>query len=144
MKNYEKISSDLPYTLSFSAPPFKVLIIDDEADIYYLLGSILKQKNILPYFAGSISEASRLLADSIKPAVIFLDNHLPDGMGISYIRTLKKQFPDSKIIMITSHDTSYDREKALAEGADSFIGKPFSKEVVLKTLENFSQGGAIL
>lgn len=112
----------------------QALIIDDETDICYLLKGILKHQNIEAAYATSLSEGEQLL-QQYKPSVIFLDNHLPDGFGIDHIRYFKKEYPFSKIVMITAHDTSSDREKAYREGVDFFIGKPFTRDIIIKTLE---------
>jgi DNA-binding response OmpR family regulator len=113
----------------------KALIIDDETDICYLLSSLLRQKNFQTVLAGSISEAERIVDVENEHSIIFLDNHLPDGLGVNYILTLKKKCPSSVIVMITAHDTLSDRQKAQEHGVDFFIGKPFSKEIIFKTLE---------
>jgi DNA-binding NtrC family response regulator len=110
------------------------LIIDDEVDICYLLKGILKHKNIDAQYVTSLSEAEEFLRND-SPPLIFLDNHLPDGRGVDFIRQFKTQLPSSTIIMITAHDTSADREKAFNEGVDFFIGKPFTREIIIKTVE---------
>jgi two-component system OmpR family response regulator len=114
----------------------KALIIDDEKDICYLLSNILKQKNVDTIFASNLTEAEQILEQEKTLPIIFLDNHLPDGLGIAYVRKLKKAYPNTKIIMITAHDNASDREIAKAEGVDDFIGKPFLKTNVLSTLES--------
>jgi DNA-binding response OmpR family regulator len=116
----------------------KALIVEDEIDICYLLSSILKQKNIQSTFAGSLSEADRILQENSPPRIIFLDNYLPDGFGINHISKLKKKFPATKIVMMTAHDNVSDREKARLEGVDFFIGKPFSRELVFQTIDTLS------
>jgi DNA-binding response OmpR family regulator len=113
----------------------KALIIDDESDICYLLSSILKQKNIHTVFAGSLGETDRILQSADSFGYIFLDNHLPDGMGTSYIERLRSRFPETRLIMITAHDSNSDREIAEKNGIDYFIGKPFSKDIILDTLD---------
>jgi CheY-like chemotaxis protein len=113
----------------------KALIVDDETDICYLLSSILRQRNVQATFAGSLTEADKILDREAAPPIIFLDNHLPDGMGMNYVSKLKRNHPLSKIVMITAHDNITDRENALIEGVDFFIGKPFSRETVYKALE---------
>ena len=122
-------------------PP--VLIIDDEVDICYLLRGIMRLKNIEASYATSLAEAEIQLQKT-DPAVIFLDNHLSDGMGVDYIRRFKNEHLSTSIVMITAHDTPLDRDKAYKEGVDFFIGKPFSRETILKTLEkiNLSKGYA--
>ena len=110
------------------------LIIDDEVDICYLLKGILKYKNIDAEYVTTLSDAEEVLKNG-NPPLIFLDNHLPDGRGVDYIRQFKKLVPSCKIIMITAHDTSADREKAYGEGVDYFIGKPFTRDIIIKTVE---------
>ncbi|RYF92404.1 MAG: response regulator [Chitinophagaceae bacterium] len=112
----------------------QALIIDDEADICYLLKGILRQKNVNAAYAGSLAEGEEFLRHN-HPAIIFLDNHLPDGFGIEHIRHFKEAYPSSKLVMITAHDTFMDREKAYSEGVDYFIGKPFTRDIIVKTLD---------
>jgi len=112
----------------------KALIVDDETDICYLLSNILKQKNIQTVFAGSLAEADRMLQSPNFFYYVFLDNHLPDGLGINQIKRWKKEFPFIHLIMITAHDSYEERKKASKDGADDFISKPFSKEVILNSI----------
>ena len=110
------------------------LIIDDETDICYLLGSVLKNRHIQSKYVNTLKEAANILELS-DPEVIFLDNHLPDGLGMNFIEYIKLHYPSAKIIMITAHDTDADRKKALQEGADYFIGKPFTRDIVYKAVD---------
>ncbi|HRO69760.1 MAG TPA: response regulator [Chitinophagaceae bacterium] len=110
------------------------LIIDDETDICFLLKGILRHKNIDAAYASTLAEGRQYLRQH-DADIIFIDNHLPDGYGVEQVRNLKKQNPFCKIVMITAHDTSTDRELAYREGVDYFIGKPFTREVIFKTVE---------
>ena len=112
----------------------KALIVDDETDICYLLSNILKQRNIQTVFAGSLAEAERRLQSPDFFYYVFLDNHLPDGLGINQIKRWKEKFPFIHVIMITAHDSYEERKKASKDGADHFISKPFSKEVILNSI----------
>ena len=112
----------------------KALIIDDEIDICYLLSSILRIKNIPSSYVNSISGAIEALKHQ-DPEIIFLDNHLPDGMGVDFINHLKINHPDSKVVMITAYDTPADRKKAMSVGADLFIAKPFSRDIIYQTVD---------
>ena len=110
------------------------LIIDDEIDICYLLQGILLSKNISSDHVNSISAAKHALQEN-NPGIIFLDNHLPDGRGVDFISYCKKNNPGAVVIMITAYDTPDDRRKALSEGADFFISKPFSRDTVFSTID---------
>src|SRR5215203_172122 len=111
----------------------KVLIIDDETDICYLLSTLLKQKNLDTEYVNTLSDATIALRKEV-PEIIFLDNHLPDGLGMNYIQYIKNNYPNSKIVMITAHDTAADRNKAISHGADFFISKPFTRELIYITV----------
>ena len=113
------------------------LIIDDETDICFLLGNVLKKRDIKSKFVNTLREAANLL-ESNDPEIIFLDNHLPDGLGVNFIGFIKRFHPKTKIVMITAHDTIVDKQKAINEGVDYFIGKPFTKETVNIIMENIA------
>jgi len=113
----------------------RALIVDDEVDVCFLLSSILKNKDFQANYVNTISEARKVLLSEF-PSVIFLDNHLPDGFGINFIKEIKRIVPQSKIVMITAYDTKADKEKAFMEGVDQFIGKPFTRENIFNAIEN--------
>jgi DNA-binding response OmpR family regulator len=139
--NYSYNSVILSVSNSLPIQP-KALIIDDETDICFLLSSMLRQRNFEPFFAGSLAEAEKMLSKENDHSIIFLDNHLPDGLGLNYISLLKKRFPASIIVMITAHNTLSDRQKAQEQGVDFFIGKPFSKEIIFKMIEKVTIPGS--
>lgn len=134
MENKHKMNPDLKTGSLSDLAKKRALIVDDETDICYLLSHILKQKNIQTVFAGSVAEADRMLQSTSNFYYVFLDNHLPDGYGIDQIKRWKKAFPLTHVIMITAHDSFEEKKKAVNEGADSFISKPFSKEVIFSTI----------
>jgi two-component system OmpR family response regulator len=119
-------------------PRPSILIIDDEKDICFLLSNILRQKDMQTFYASSLTEASDIIGSNTEFSFIFIDNHLPDGLGVEFIRQIKQKCPCCKVIMITAHDTEADRRKATYEGADYFIGKPFSRESILKSIDKLS------
>ncbi|MEO6491093.1 MAG: response regulator [Ferruginibacter sp.] len=115
----------------------KVLIIDDETDICYLLSTLLKQRNLEAEYVNTLSDATLALKRG-TPEIIFLDNHLPDGLGVNFIEHIKSNYPSSKIVMITAHDTAAHRQRAIKEGVDFFIGKPFTRDIIFKTVDQLT------
>ncbi len=110
------------------------LIIDDEYDICFLLSRILRNNNLNVQFVNSITEGKSSLS-KLNPSLLFLDNHLPDGFGVDFISYVKREHPNTKIVMVTAHDTTEDRVKALKEGADIFISKPFSAAEIKSAIQ---------
>ena len=107
----------------------KVLIVDDELDICYLLSSMLKQRHFRTSFVNSLSDAVVALQTDC-PSLLFLDNHLPDGFGLDFIPYVKQNYPEMKVIMITAHDGAAERKVAYNGGADLFVAKPLSRKLI--------------
>ena len=116
-------------------PLKKALIVDDEADICFLLSNILRQANIQTVLAGSLNEAEKILQSPNSFYYVFLDNYLPDGLGINQVKKWKERYPSIHLIMITAHDSYQERNKAREDGADHFISKPFSRDIIVQTLD---------
>jgi two-component system, OmpR family, response regulator len=113
----------------------EALIVEDEIDICFLLKGILRKKNLHSSCVNNIHEARNLLA-TLHPSILFLDNNLPDGYGVDFIQYIKSMHPLTRIIMITADDTLANKNKALKAGADFFIGKPFTRDTINKTIDS--------
>jgi DNA-binding response OmpR family regulator len=111
------------------------LIIDDDIDTCVLLNLFLKTKNIKSLYVNSLSEA-KVVFNSFKPKGIFLDNQLPDGLGMDFVRYIKSIFPDVPIIMVTAHNNSRTRRLAYEMGVMYFLGKPFDKNEISYIIDN--------
>lgn len=116
----------------------KILIIDDERDVCYLFSEILRRKDFDIGFVNSLSDAITALQKN-TPYFLFLDNKLPDGLGLDFIPYIKKNYPDIKVIMITAQDSPSEKKIAYDRGADFFIAKPFSREIINNAIEKLSQ-----
>ena len=105
--------------------PKKILIVDDEQDICYFLTTNLAKRGFITSYSNTLSDAEKKLEED-TPAILLLDNHLPDGRGIDFVPKLTTRFPDLKIIMITAHDSPQDRARAYNNGINFFLSKPFT------------------
>jgi len=118
-------------TASKNKPAKKVLVVEDEGEIGLLLNMILNEKDFELDYVSNLLSADEYLQKE-EPSVIILDNKLPDGFGIDFISYIKKKYADIKIIMISGFASAKD--VALANGADIFFEKPFSKDELNKSL----------
>ncbi|MGF7217554.1 DNA-binding response OmpR family regulator [Spirosoma lacussanchae] len=115
----------------------RVLIVDDEADICLLLSGLLRRLGYQPTCAHFIEEGRQCLSAQQFDAV-FLDLNLPDGLGFDLLPSIKQEQADTKIIMISAFDGQAERRRATEQGADYFIGKPFTRrsvEMALQTIQ---------
>jgi DNA-binding NtrC family response regulator len=108
----------------------EVLVIDDDNDLCRIITAILR----CPVHVEHTLTKAEVYLVGFKPLVILLDNNLPDGKGIEFIKEILKVYPDIKIILMTSDSSEGLKEKAYDEGAVSFIAKPFKASLLNEVL----------
>ena len=111
----------------------KVLIIEDEGDMCLLLNLILDGEDFELDHVPTLLAADEYLQKE-SPAIIILDNKLPDGFGIDFITYIKQKYPAIKIIMISGFDAAA-KDVALENGADIYLEKPFTRAQIFQAIE---------
>jgi DNA-binding response OmpR family regulator len=117
-----------------------ILIVDDDIDLCHLLKGVLKPRQYHVGTAHSLREAEECLI-SIKPAIVFLDHNLPDGMGIQFIPKIRAYDKNIKIVVMTADTSPVNEQKALQLGATYFLYKPFTPSVINDVIDNFFSAG---
>ncbi len=110
------------------------MIIDDDVDLTHILAQLLEKRKMHVMEIHSLSEAENCL-NYLKPTVIFLDNSFPDGLGLNFIKSIRSTDEKIKIIMMTADSAQWVEKKAMSEGADYFLKKPFSTQIINMTLD---------
>lgn len=113
----------------------KVLIVEDEGEMCLVLNILLNGEEMELDHVNNLLAADEYLKKQ-QPAVIILDNRLPDGFGVDFISYIKNNYPAIKIIMISGFDPAA-QDVALENGADFFLEKPFTKEQLYSTIKTF-------
>jgi two-component system OmpR family response regulator len=113
----------------------KVLIVEDEGDMCLLLNIILTDEDTMIEHVKNLAAATIYL-QSHQPHVVLLDNKLPDGFGVDFIKIVKKLSPASRIIMLTGFDPSAG-DVAIENGADLFLTKPFTRDELQTAVHTF-------
>jgi two-component system OmpR family response regulator len=109
-----------------------ILLIEDQGEMCLLLNLILDQEDLVIEHVKTLAEADAYLEKKL-PALILLDNRLPDGLGVDYLGHLKKKYPWIKVILISGIDAAAE-DFALEIGADAFLSKPFTKARLLASV----------
>ncbi len=102
----------------------QILVVDDEPAVRELLMTFLTDRGFSVEGAEDGHEALAL-AQRLNPKVIFLDIAMPGMDGIETLKRLRKEAPESNVIMISGHADHNMALKALDLGAFDFIQKPF-------------------
>jgi signal transduction histidine kinase len=113
-----------------------VLVIDDEPDMRRYLGSILADR----YAVHSASDgvAGLALAREARPELVLVDLMMPGMDGWQVCTTLKQELGEKapKIVVVTARTDETAKIRALEQGADDFLTKPFSTLEVRTRLAN--------
>lgn len=110
----------------------QILIIDDKADITSLVADVLGDEGHSATEAHNVAQAQEALS-VIEYDIIILDIWLEDNKmdGIGLLRIIRKQHPQTPVIMISGHATAETAALAMKIGAYDFIEKPFKADKIL-------------
>ena len=112
----------------------KVMVVDDTPEIRTLVHAILKTVDYDVLLKATASELKESFSGP-QPDVILLDLMLPDGDGLELLPVIKKQWPDSEVIVLTGHATFDAAVEATKRGAYHFQEKPFDHKALLLSVE---------
>ncbi len=107
-----------------------IMVVDDDRDLRESVVEILED-NGYPVIACETAESAlQKMADSV-PRLVLVDNMMPGMGGMVLIPLLKKDYPGTKIIMITAFSTVDNAVAAMKSGADDYLSKPFRRDDLL-------------
>ena len=76
----------------------------------------------------------------VKPDVLLMDLRLPGFSGVEAIMAIRKEFPNARIIVVTTYDADEDIYRALQSGAESYLLKDMSDREILDTIRAIHAG----
>jgi DNA-binding response OmpR family regulator len=120
----------------------QVLVVEDERRMAELLQQGLEEEGHSVMLAGD-GRDGLAMAESHAFDAIVLDVMLPGLDGFSVARKLRAARNQTPILMLTARDATHDIVQGLNLGADDYLVKPFSFEVLLARLRAVSRRGAI-
>jgi DNA-binding response OmpR family regulator len=116
--------------------PPKVLVIDDSATSSLFMSQALRKAGYKVITAVNGNEGlTKALSE--RPHCLILDVVLPGVSGFGVCRQLRSIDPQRhlSIIMVSSKNTQLDQAWGLRQGADRYLAKPFTEEILLQTVE---------
>lgn len=120
--------------------PIRLAIVDDHEIFRFGVRKLLSSIRILEVVGEGCNGNDAIeIAEKFHPDVFFLDIFMPKMTGIDAIPEMRKVSPQSYIIMLTAFEDFLHLEKALTAGADGYLTKGISpqilQEAVIKVVE---------
>jgi len=115
-----------------------VLLVDDSALVTEALGILLVETGHRVATAGSVREAVET-ARAERPDVMLLDLTLPDGDGLTVLRTLAAEgIAPRATVALTGHDDVVTTARCLEAGCRAVLGKPVPAMTLLRGLREWT------
>ena len=110
--------------------PWKILLVEDDNNLAYLLGEELSENNFDTTICGLGKDGLEKF-NSRKFDLCILDIVLPDMDGISLAKAIKKKNQSMPIVFLTSRNLKSDKMLGYEVGADDYITKPFDADILI-------------
>jgi DNA-binding NarL/FixJ family response regulator len=123
----------------------RIILVDDHEVVRLGLKSLLERH---PQFevvgeAGSARDALEQVA-ATAPDVVVMDIRLPGTSGIEACEQIVDQYPNTKVIMLTSYAEDEMLFSAIRAGASGYVLKQIASEELVKAIEAVGRGEALL
>jgi two-component system chemotaxis response regulator CheY len=114
----------------------RALVIDDSRAVRIIIGNLLRGIGMEVHEAKDGMEALDQLQANPDMELLLVDWNMPRMNGLDFIRTVRSQrvYDGVRILMVTSEGRTEQVTQALNAGANEYLMKPFSKEVLLAKL----------
>lgn len=119
--------------------PVRVLLADDSAALRRQLADRLSELSYAQVVGEADTAQSTIDGVAKKhPDVVVLDIEMP-GSGIQALKTIKREYPKTRILMLTNHAGSYYKKVCLKTGADFFLDKSLEFDKVPDVLAELAE-----
>ena len=117
------------------------MVVDDHPAFRKGLAALIESEPGMSVVAqaGDGREAVDLFR-KVKPDVVLMDLRLPGLSGVEAIMAIRKEFPESRFIVVTTYDTDEDIYRAVQAGAQSYLLKDMTDQEILGAIRAVYKG----
>ncbi len=123
----------------------RLLIADDHPMMLSGIKAMLSAESDMKVVAQAATGAETIEAFRMyQPDIVLLDLNLPDLDGITVIAQIRSEFPDARIVVITSYAGDVHAARATRAGAQAFLLKTMMRTEMLQAIRHVHDGGRYL
>jgi two-component system chemotaxis response regulator CheY len=130
---------ELAATAAPEPKSMKALVIDDSRAMRCIVGNILKGLGFEVVDAGHGREGLERLqgASGAGVDIVLVDWNMPEMNGIEFVTAVRerREYDGIRIVMVTTETDAGRMTEALGRGADEYVMKPFTRDILLQKLE---------
>ena len=123
----------------------KVLVVDDQTELANEISAVLATDSSLQV-VGTASDGFDALAKipTAKPDVVLMDIRMPNMNGVVATSRIKTEYPDMKVLILTTFDDSEYILNAINNGASGYLLKEMGGGALISAIKNAYEGDTIL
>ncbi|MFQ5975502.1 MAG: response regulator transcription factor [Candidatus Hydrothermarchaeales archaeon] len=114
----------------------KILIVDDDRDIRFIVSMILKRKGYVNVIEASSGMECLQRIRETKPDLVILDIMMPDMSGWEVCKKIKETNPHLPVSMLSVKSDEGDIRRSLEAGAERYLSKPINRDDILRTVQD--------
>ena len=124
-----------------SQKPIRILIADDHYVVRMGLTALVETEPDLQV-VGEAADGAQVveLYQQLKPDLVLMDLRMPLSDGIAATQQIRGEFPDARILMLTTFDGDDDIHRALSAGACGYVLKNSTRESLIPALRAVAAG----
>lgn len=124
-----------------SGAPTRILLADDHPFVRRGLRTILGSTSEYEVCGEASDGAETLeLAERLRPEILITDISMPSPNGLEVAARLRESLPDTKVLILTMHDSAEMLRAAAVVGASGYLLKSDAEELLISALQSLHLG----
>jgi DNA-binding NarL/FixJ family response regulator len=117
--------------------PIRILSVDDNALLREAIAAVIEnQPDMVLVAQASCSSDAIQKHRALQPDVTLMDLRLPDASGIDALIAIRAEFPDARVIVLTTFENEVESQRAMAAGARGYLLKTMPPNELMRAIRN--------
>ena len=124
-----------------SVRKIRILCVDDHEVVRDGIGAILNlQPDMTLAACASTGREALEQYRNVRPDITLMDLRLADMSGFDAIRSIRSEFPNAKVVVLSSYEGDADIREAMDAGAQGYVAKGMVREELLDVIRTVAAG----
>ncbi|MSU51475.1 MAG: response regulator transcription factor [Opitutus sp.] len=125
--------------------PIRILIVDDHLALRIGLAAMVSSHSHLKVVAEAEDNSSAIAACAEhRPDVVLMDLRLPGGGGVDATSAIRRRWPATRVLIVTTFDGDEDIHRAIEAGASGYLLKGLSSAELVAAIEEVHRGKTVM